>query len=237
MPKQIEVAVTKIRSHGSRVRNDLLQVVRNAMGTCFRFNMGTDKKSLKANRALYDFLSDDSTFAYKDINTRTGYAEHTVILTAIRGAWISAGSKSIEIVFAKEFDPISVSYAIEEWCTGSFKKGPDFTEAAYLEPYKKILKDVEDWAALAEDVTLKICQRMAKKARASAGIDGCTETKSHIRGTVQDKLRAELLATAGETDSDPEEDDDDDDLGRGGDDDFGGSSDDEPAPEDMEDEN
>jgi len=98
-----------IKSRGSRIRGELVGIVRNEVAACYGFNSDTSHaKVVRQNRKLYDTLIFDSTFTYKDTKDRVGYAQNKIFGILIQEAWFSSGSKSKGIVFEKYFNPISL---------------------------------------------------------------------------------------------------------------------------------
>jgi Domain of unknown function (DUF6532) len=58
--------VLQIKSRGSRIRGELVSVIRSEVALCYGFNSDTScTKVVRQNRKLYDALIVDSTFTYK----------------------------------------------------------------------------------------------------------------------------------------------------------------------------
>jgi len=209
-----------IKSRGSRIRGELVRIIRSEVASCYGFNSDTSRtKVVRENRKLYDTLIFDSTFTYKNVDDREGYAQNRIFSILIQEAWFSNGLKSKGIVFEKYFNPISletlallftmVKFCIEEWSNG-IREQAKLSEEVNSATFEAFLKDLRAWNALAPDVILKIRSKMYKKARLAAKVDLVTPMKNHVAGAVEDKLRKELEGRTGETDSEDEEEDEED---------------------------
>jgi hypothetical protein len=121
--------VLQIKSRGSRIRGELISIIRSQVASCYGFDSDTSRtKVVRQNRKLYDNLIFDSTFIYKvclnsvsvayglcllsfpsqNTKDREGYAQNKIFGIVIQEAWFSSSSKSKGVIFEKYFNPISL---------------------------------------------------------------------------------------------------------------------------------
>ncbi|KAF5365652.1 hypothetical protein D9758_003163 [Tetrapyrgos nigripes] len=207
-----------LKGRGSRIRGDMLRFVEEAVMSTFGFTKDTSKKAKRQNLELYDALSDDMRFAFKDTTNCTGFAENPVFQLILRLACFGQGHDSPGIVFARFFDPVSletlalfmtqIHHIMRQWSTGIYirhgKTNP-FSETGYTAIHKKHLHELQLWQELNEYVVTQIRKRMYTRARAKSGIDP-PKIKSLITGELQDKIAQELAGRTGDTESEREDD-------------------------------
>ncbi|KAJ3748466.1 hypothetical protein DFH05DRAFT_1472795 [Lentinula detonsa] len=209
-----------IYSRGSRVRGDMLRHVEEAVMIVFGFSKDSSKKTQNHNLKLYNDLSKNMAFAFKDTTKLTGFAENSVFQLILRLVCFAHGDASRGIVFSRFFNPVSletlalfmtqINHVMCQWSSGIYRrhgKSQAFTEVNNSVYHAEYLQELRNWEAVNTEVVLKIRKRMYLRAREKSGIDP-PAIKAVITGDLKARMVSELAARTGETDTEDEKDDD-----------------------------
>ncbi|THG92880.1 hypothetical protein EW026_g8183 [Hermanssonia centrifuga] len=219
-----ERIVRAIVTRASSARTHLRDKIRKMVCDIYRFNMDASKKSTKdTNIKLYNYLREGKPmrFCYKNWDDGgsaalpTGLNEPAIIFRGLQ-AELFKNHADIGIEFHAEFNPLPLptialmltilEYGIESWRDGVYNADHAFTEKLYHSRYTEHLKQVNEWAALNEEVCIKIRSSMFKRILRLGNIQLNTGNIVGVAlsNEARDRARAEMATRTGETDSENE---------------------------------
>ncbi|KAJ7798116.1 hypothetical protein B0H14DRAFT_43470 [Mycena olivaceomarginata] len=221
--KSTDRVIKLITKRGSAIRGKVVDSFRPLFATHYKFQRGTSKAIIAANKDRATTLLKKAAFHYKDTETRKGYAENAII-PAARTQIIFKDKKSLAAIFPSYFNPIPAPYlALEfsvlqfltqEWSTGTHVPGA-FTEKEMGNSYHTHLSDInEKWIKYNPVVTENLRRKWYKRASQHFA-PAEPEKGTHIEEEDEDALRLELAGRTGETDSEGEDGNKDEGEGRG----------------------
>ncbi|KAJ7712002.1 hypothetical protein B0H14DRAFT_3902417 [Mycena olivaceomarginata] len=174
---------------------------RPLFATHYKFQRGTSKAIIAANKDRATTLLKKAAFHYKDTETRKGYAENAIIPTA-RTQIIFKDKKSLAAIFPSYFNPIPAPYLALEFSVLQFLTHEWSTDIN------------EKWIKYNPVITENLRRKWYK--RASQHFAPAEPKKgTHIEEKDEDPLRLELAGRTGETDSEGEDGNKDEGEGEG----------------------
>ncbi|KAF8989052.1 hypothetical protein BDQ17DRAFT_1434716 [Cyathus striatus] len=125
--------------------------------------------------------------------TLKGYCQNPIILNVLHETWFKDHNADGAVYYAEYFTPLSheclalifmaLSFAIEEWSTGSHKPAP-FTEKAAQPRYNSHVRDLMVWGSLNFIITEKMHIKLADH---SAGVDDDEQAAPQLVGDVLER--------------------------------------------------
>ncbi|KAF7964902.1 hypothetical protein HWV62_1769 [Athelia sp. TMB] len=202
-----------VSCRGSRARGQLVGVTRSLVVEHYEFSRITSAKSARANREKAEALLEDGAFHYKDIEHKSGFTEHKIIVAILQQSFFKTKS-SPGVKFSKAFHPVPlatlalihsvIDFCICEWSNGSLKQQA-FQEQEVKTRYEGYAKKLEQWSNTNHDTTKNIRKKMSNRARKAIGVmlEAADEPDELSEFTVA-RIQNELANRTGETDSEVE---------------------------------
>ncbi|KAJ6559537.1 hypothetical protein B0H19DRAFT_103578 [Mycena capillaripes] len=173
-------AVAKlVANRGSQLRGELKTKIRPLTDTMYGFKSGQNKKTIAFNRKLAEDLKEGSTFAFKNIENKTGLYKHPILQSAVSAMWFAnrrdEGPKRPEFFSPMPIRALALVLAavennLDERLTGIRTDVP-FTANEYRAVYEGHVKALEQFAAHTEKYQLmdKILTRLHSVGRFHSG--------------------------------------------------------------------
>ncbi|KAJ7769469.1 hypothetical protein B0H16DRAFT_1715925 [Mycena metata] len=168
-----------IASRGPQLRGELKTKAKAIVALTCGFQTGQNKKTIAFNRKRAEYLKEDSTFAFKDVDAKTGLYKNPLFQMIINAMWFAnrrdEGPRHPDLFnpFPKEAFALVLAVTennIDEYLTGIRTDVP-FTANDYRAVYEGHLKSLEEFAVHTQEVKLldKILKRIHSVGRFHSG--------------------------------------------------------------------
>ncbi|KAG6823280.1 hypothetical protein H0H92_010738, partial [Tricholoma furcatifolium] len=194
--------MSKIKRHGSRIRGDMLGVVRNEVQMFFGFCRDR-ALYVKKNADTATALHKNKSFHYRKPASQEGFYENSIILSVLTAtAFKDSGAPGV--IFEEIFNPISlhtfkVDFCISEWLTGKFDQGV-LCEKLVKNQYNVFLADLTEWHHMNPEVTTNRRAKLYCRALKASGAEALKGPTPTLVGDNRERARKELEGHTGETD-------------------------------------
>ncbi|KAJ7174920.1 hypothetical protein C8R46DRAFT_1031504 [Mycena filopes] len=173
-------AVAKlIASRGAQLRGELKTKAKPLVALVYGFKTGQNKKTIAFNRKLAEDLKENSAFAFKDVDAKTGLYKNPIFQMIINAMWFAnrrdEGPRHPEFFRPFPVQGFALTLAvteniIDEHLTGIRTDVP-FTANDYRSVYEGHLKSLEQFAAHTQEYRVldKILKRIHNEGRFHSG--------------------------------------------------------------------